>query len=77
MIGELLDVKAIQYIGSICGGLLFFLPVRMYWLPESRQLPGFRHDEVDGRHYFEFYPIRDDDEAVRVKSLKWCSGIEK
>ena len=77
MIGEIVGWWVLQYLGSVCGGLLFLLPIRFYWLPEYNQLIGFRHDEVDSRHYFEFYPIRDDDEAVRVKSLKWCSGIEK
>ena len=43
---------------SILGGLLYFVPLKLYWLPEHRHPVGFREDILDGNlHYFEFFPL--------------------
>ena len=59
--GEVLTVIFLQYLGSILSGLLYFAPLRFYWLPEHSQTVGFRQDRIGNNlHYFEFFPLDQD-----------------
>ena len=75
-LGELNELIALQYLASILGGVLHFVPVKMYWLPEAIRLVGFREDSLvgSGLHYYEFYPL-DESKAITPKSIKWNIGL--
>ena len=50
---ELNELVTLQYVVSILGGILHFIPLKLYWLPEPHKLVGFREDEAmeSGLHY--------------------------
>lgn len=59
--GEINENIQMQYIASLLGGLLHFLPLKMYWLPEPKKIVGFREDTLESNlHYMEFYPLDED-----------------
>ena len=52
--GELKSIIYLQYTVSILGGILHFIPVKMYWLPDHLKVVGFREDSLfeSGLHYY-------------------------
>ena len=44
--GEINQNLQMQYIASLLGGLLHFVPLKMYWLPEPKKIVGFREDTL-------------------------------
>jgi hypothetical protein len=51
--GELNGYIQLQYLASILGGILHFIPLKMYWLPEPLKVVGFREDSLEsGLHYY-------------------------
>jgi hypothetical protein len=72
--GELVGSMQIQYIVSIVGGVLHFLPLKVYWLPEPLKAVGFREESLEGGlHYSEFHPLEGE---VKLRSMKWHTGRE-
>jgi hypothetical protein len=39
---ELSGMEQLQYVVAILGGVLHFLPMRVYWLPKSEKVVGYR-----------------------------------
>lgn len=73
---EIYGMVQLQYVVAILGGVLHFIPLRVYWLPEAGKLVGFREDSLEGGlHYVEFHPL-DETEAVSSRSIRWHLGKE-
>lgn len=67
----MLEIAPIQYASCLIGGLLYFFPLQMYWLPENTKPVGFRDQFIEENlHYFEFYPLQST-KGVSIKSIKW------
>lgn len=74
--GEINQSVHMQYLASIIAGILHFIPLKMYWLPQPLKVVGFRNDVLESDLYYsEFYPL-DDTEAITLKSMKWNTGKE-
>lgn len=44
--GEINENIQVQYIAALLGGVLYFIPLKMYWLPEAKKMVGFREDTL-------------------------------
>jgi pimeloyl-ACP methyl ester carboxylesterase len=72
---ELNNSLQLQYLVAILGGVLHFVPLKVYWLPQPVRAVGFREDYSleGGLHYVEFHPLEGE---VRLRSMKWHAGRE-
>lgn len=61
---ELNDSLQLQYVVAILGGIMHFIPMKVYWLPKPIKTVGFREDSLEGGlHYVEFFPL-DESEPI-------------
>jgi hypothetical protein len=55
---EINGILQLQYVVAILGGVLHFIPIKLYWLPEPLKIVGFREESLEGGlHYYEFHPL--------------------
>ena len=55
---ELHEVRSLQYLATILGGLLHFLPLKLYHLPTPTKLVGMEEDALEADlYYVEFHPL--------------------